>query len=105
MATFISCPGQNQAVNLDSVDTITLIDTNNHQYCIEFYKKIMVQIPTQVASWSFESRRERDAVYQQLKAKHFSELIADTLPDTRFIKPGDITKSNGSNGNYNSESN
>ncbi|GAB3170853.1 hypothetical protein GCM10027291_22900 [Telluribacter humicola] len=86
-------------MNLDSVDTITLIDTNNHQYCIEFYKKIMVQIPTQVASWSFESKKERDAVYNLLKAKHFSELLADTFPEGRFIRSGDITKSNGSNGN------
>ncbi|HEV7347151.1 hypothetical protein [Telluribacter sp.] len=106
MATFVSCPSQNQAVNLDCVDTITLIDTNQNQFCIEFYKKIMVQIPTQVASWSFNSRKERDAVYNKLKAKHFSELIDDSDVEqiSTWSEKGNRVSngSNGSNGSYTS---
>jgi hypothetical protein len=78
MATFISCPGQTQAVNLESVETISVVDTSNQQFCIEFYKKIMVQILTQIASRSFDTREERDRLYAKIKARYFMECAPNS---------------------------
>jgi hypothetical protein len=78
MATLISSPGQTQAVHLESVETILVVDTSNQQFCIEFYKKIMVQIPTQITSWSFDTREERDRVYAKIKAQYFMECAPNS---------------------------
>lgn len=75
MANFVHIEGK-RAINLDLVDSFEKMDRGQHPKSQIFFTT--VGDPDSFLTWEFETKEERDAVYDQLLAAYSVEIHAPT---------------------------